>query len=118
MRISDWSSDVCSSDLHVRLSGASSRGADQLPAVQRTATLAGHQMNQIRTCTRCIMDSTATDIAFDEQGQCSYCSEFIGRLACTGLAAAPAQREDFLQRVREEGRGRANVCLCGLRGGV
>jgi N-acetyl sugar amidotransferase len=75
-------------------------------------------MNHSRTCTRCIMDTSAADIVFDEHGQCSYCTEFITRLAHTGLVAPAAQRDAFLQRVREDGRGLDYDCIVGLSGGV
>ncbi|MCZ2175349.1 MAG: N-acetyl sugar amidotransferase [Burkholderiales bacterium] len=75
-------------------------------------------MNQPRTCTRCIMDTTALGIVFDEQGRCNYCSDFLARLAQTGLAATPAQRDAFLQRVRRDGEGREYDCIVGLSGGV
>lgn len=75
-------------------------------------------MNQPRTCTRCIMDDTASGIVFDEQGRCSYCSEFLARLAQTGLVAMPGQRDAFLQRVRRDGKGRDYDCIVGLSGGV
>jgi N-acetyl sugar amidotransferase len=64
------------------------------------------------------MDTTASDITFDEQGQCSYCTEFLGRLARTGLVATPEQRDAFLERVRRNGRGREYDCIVGLSGGV
>lgn len=75
-------------------------------------------MNQLRTCTRCIMDTTASGIVFDEQGRCNYCSDFLARLAQTGLVATPAQRDAFLQRVRRDGEGRDYDCIVGLSGGV
>lgn len=71
-----------------------------------------------RVCTRCIMDTTASGITFDEQGRCSYCSEFLERLALTGLVATPVQRETFLQRVRGDGKGGDYDCIVGLSGGV
>jgi N-acetyl sugar amidotransferase len=64
------------------------------------------------------MDTSAADIVFDEQGQCSYCTEFITRLTHTGLVAPAAQRDAFLQRVREDGRGLDYDCIVGLSGGV
>lgn len=75
-------------------------------------------MNDHRTCTRCIMDATAADIFFDELGRCNYCSDFLARLARTGLVATADQRDAFLQRVRHDGQGREYDCIVGLSGGV
>ena len=33
--------------------------------------------NNHKICTRCIMDTSASDITFDENGVCSYCSRFL-----------------------------------------
>ena len=30
-------------------------------------------------CARVVMDTTAPDITFDSDGQCSYCSDFLRR---------------------------------------
>ncbi len=30
-------------------------------------------------CTRCIMDTSVEDIAFDKDGVCNYCTEFLTR---------------------------------------
>ena len=32
--------------------------------------------NEYRMCTRCVMDTTANVIVFDEGGVCNYCSSF------------------------------------------
>lgn len=75
-------------------------------------------MTEPRICTRCIMDTTASDIDFDDHGQCSYCSDFLARLDRTGLAATEDQRNIFLERVRRDGTGRDYDCIVGLSGGV
>ncbi|WP_363319785.1 N-acetyl sugar amidotransferase [Accumulibacter sp.] len=75
-------------------------------------------MTEPRICTRCIMDTTASDIDFDDQGACSYCTDFLARLKRTGLAATVDQRNAFLERVRHDGKGRDYDCIVGLSGGV
>lgn len=75
-------------------------------------------MDQKRVCTRCIMDTTASDITFDEHGYCNYCSDFLARLERTGLAATAEQRGAFLARVRADGKGKDYDCVIGLSGGV
>ena len=75
-------------------------------------------MTQEQICTRCVMDSSASNITFDEQGQCNYCTDFLGRLKRTGLVAPQAEREFFLHRVRRDGRSKEYDCVIGLSGGV
>lgn len=75
-------------------------------------------MSEMCICTRCIMDTSAGGIVFDEQGYCNYCSEFLERLERTGLVAPEAQRDAFLSRVRKDGQGKEYDCIIGLSGGV
>lgn len=75
----------------------------------------------IRTCTRCIMDTTAGDIRFDEQGICNYCTGFLAKRA-RHIAPDEAERERRLAAlvaaVRASGKGRRYDCIVGLSGGV
>ncbi len=81
---------------------------------------AREQEKSYRICTRCIMDTTARDITFDEDGVCNYCKyyEFLadnflftgedGERRIRGIAA----------RIKEDGRNREYDCVMGLSGGV
>jgi N-acetyl sugar amidotransferase len=64
------------------------------------------------------MDSSASNITFDEQGLCNYCTDFLERLNQTGLVASERERDLFLQRVRHDGAGKDYDCIIGLSGGV
>jgi len=75
-------------------------------------------MTQYRRCSRCLMDTTATGIVFDELGQCNFCTDFLARLDRTGLVATAEQREAFLAGVRRDGKGKDYDCIVGLSGGV
>ena len=50
---------------------------------------------QYKICSRCVMDTTAADITFTEQGICSFCSEFIERSDHI-LNKSPNQRRNEL----------------------
>ncbi|WP_307118330.1 N-acetyl sugar amidotransferase [Sphingomonas kyeonggiensis] len=74
-----------------------------------------------QTCSRCIMDTTAPDIEFDEQGICNYCTAFLEKKA----KHLPLDEEDRLRRlgalvdmVKEAGKGKKYDCIVGLSGGV
>ena len=74
-----------------------------------------------QTCTRCVMDTTARDITFDEHGQCNYCTEFIER-AGPELFKDPAEREleltTLVKQIKTESQGKRYDCIMGLSGGV
>lgn len=72
-------------------------------------------------CTRCVMDTTAGDITFDEAGVCSYCTEFLQRSSHI-IHEASDQKEARLNalvaRVKAQGQGKPYDCIVGVSGGV
>jgi N-acetyl sugar amidotransferase len=77
-------------------------------------------MDKRRVCARCVMDTTAADIVFDEQGICNYCRAFDARLqhADPQGAATQARREQFIATVKANGQGHDYDCVVGVSGGV
>lgn len=72
-------------------------------------------------CTRCVMDAHASDISFDLEGRCNYCTAMLDRLRSYQPADASqlASRLDaFVEQVRREGRGRRYDCIVGVSGGA
>ena len=74
-----------------------------------------------RVCTRCVMDTTAADITFDDNGVCNYCTDFLVRLD-KYVDPDPAKREarlqDLVAKVVANGRGKPYDCIIGVSGGV
>lgn len=72
-------------------------------------------------CTRCVMDTSASDISFDEHGKCNYCTEFLARSGHI-LDKDPSQRNQelntFLAKVKKNGEGKPYDCIIGVSGGV
>jgi len=72
-------------------------------------------------CTRCIMDTTADDIAFYADGTCNYCTDF---LAVLGAYQKPDKAEQekhlqqFVAQVKQDGYGKEYDCIVGLSGGA
>lgn len=74
-----------------------------------------------QVCSRCVMDTSARDIVFDDDGVCSYCTEFVRRYSLLrNRAAAERQRalDALLARVKTKARGRRYDCVVGVSGGV
>lgn len=72
-------------------------------------------------CTRCIMDTSAVDISFSEDGTCNYCQSFLARLK-TFQPAISSEREkiagEFIARVKRDGIGKEYDCVIGVSGGA
>lgn len=73
-----------------------------------------------RICSRCIMDTSAPDITFDEQGWCSYCRRYDER-ASNELHHNKAGQEklkSLIHQVKKHGKNQEYDCLIGVSGGV
>jgi N-acetyl sugar amidotransferase len=76
-----------------------------------------------QVCTRCVMDSTATDINFDNQGVCNYCTEFFERSG--HIIHNHESKEDankrvslLVNKIKKDGLGKQYDCIIGVSGGV
>jgi len=73
-----------------------------------------------QVCTRCVMDTSATNIVFDENGVCNYCTDFSERLraAQEKVSDLVAHRDEFIAKVKANGKGKEYDCTVGVSGGV
>jgi N-acetyl sugar amidotransferase len=77
---------------------------------------------EYKICTRCVMDTSATEITFNDNGVCNFCSEFSERSKYTLNPKNDSNREkelrDFVARVKKEGKNKEYDCIVGVSGGV
>ena len=74
-----------------------------------------------QVCSRCVMDTSASDIVFDNAGVCNYCTEFLersGHIVFQDPAARELDLASFIERVKDDGRGKRYDCVIGISGGV
>ena len=74
---------------------------------------------EYRECRRCVLDTSATDISFDSEGNCNYCSEFLRRFVRAGQPTnqGPAL-DELIDRIKREHRSKRYDCVVGVSGGV
>ena len=77
-------------------------------------------MNDYQVCSRCVMDTSARDLVFDEAGICNYCSGFLKNLEFLQAQVGDheAHRDDFITAVKADGKGKEYDCIIGVSGGV
>lgn len=76
--------------------------------------------NTYQRCTCCVMDTTDTNIIFDEHGVCNRCNEYRQRIVKEwnhGIGHE-AELEKILQEVKRSGEGKEYDCILGLSGGL
>ncbi len=75
---------------------------------------------EYQICTQCVMDTTDTDICFNAEGVCSWCSGYPKRAEKTWLRGERGKRalEQLINQVQQAGKGCSYDCVVGLSGGV
>ncbi|WP_445291976.1 N-acetyl sugar amidotransferase [Bdellovibrio sp. BCCA] len=66
------------------------------------------------------MDTTDSNITFDEKGVCSHCSEFDSVTTKNWFPNAEGKKrlEAIVENIKKEGRGQEYDCIIGLSGGI
>jgi N-acetyl sugar amidotransferase len=71
-------------------------------------------------CSNCIMDTSDSNITFDERGWCDYCNNYHSNILPNWHTdkRGAAEIAAIVDRIKRDGRGRDHDCLIGLSGGV
>ncbi len=66
------------------------------------------------------MDTSDSDIVFDEKGMCNHCTGYFERIARDGFSDGErsARLEQLVNTIRNEGKDREYDCIIGVSGGV
>lgn len=71
---------------------------------------------EYQICTKCVMDTTDTEIVFDESGVCNHCHSYEERKSL--LLTPNKTLEEIIQKIKDAGKGRKYDCIVGISGGV
>lgn len=74
-----------------------------------------------QVCNLCVMDTSASDITFDAQGVCNYCTEFLIRskdIINQDPVAKKTELDNFIAKVKAAGKNKRYDCIVGVSGGV
>lgn len=73
-----------------------------------------------RICSRCVMDTTAVEIEFYDDGRCNFCKNYDEHITrdLHNDAAGAARLEQLIEEIRTRGKGKRYDVLIGLSGGV
>ena len=74
---------------------------------------------EYRECARCVMDTSASQIEFDDAGICNYCTAYLRNKERIFFETRSSNSLDQLvDSISESGRGRDYDCVIGVSGGV
>jgi N-acetyl sugar amidotransferase len=71
-----------------------------------------------KICTRCILDTTVTDIWFDEKGECKYCKIHDEMEKDHPLGHETTEKlKEVVEKMKKDGKGKPYDCIAGTSGG-
>ena len=75
---------------------------------------------QYQICTNCIMDTSDSNIVFDERGWCDYCNNFYNNILPNWHPDERGRKEllSIVDKIKRDGKGKDHDCIIGLSGGV
>ncbi|PMQ16369.1 N-acetyl sugar amidotransferase [Janthinobacterium sp. AD80] len=77
-------------------------------------------MREYQVCSNCVMDTTDTQIVFDEHGVCDHCHDFNDHVLPNWHPDAVGEREfqAVADKIKLEGQGKPFDCILGMSGGL
>lgn len=101
------------------LAGYAAGGAFNFLISATRILLRNHQeVGLPRICTRCVMDTTDSDISFDPAGVCNHCRDYeVMALALAGNRTGGPLAE-LVEGIKQAGKNAEHDCVIGLSGGV
>ena len=71
-------------------------------------------------CSNCVMDTTDTNIIFDEKGVCDHCNTYYTDIKPNWHTDEKGwnQLQSMAEKIKKEGQGKDFDCLLGMSGGV
>src|SRR5437762_2971172 len=86
----------------------------------QTMTNSASPRRPYQICANCIMDTSDSNITFDERGWCDYCNNYYKNILPNWhpdeRGAAKLQKD--LERIKRHGKGKSHDCVIGISGGV
>lgn len=76
--------------------------------------------NNPRICSQCVMDTSDSEITFDDNGVCCHCNEFkrVTSQHWFPNSLGEEKLESIFSRIRSDGTNKEYDCIIGLSGGV
>jgi len=77
-------------------------------------------MSTVKVCSRCVMDTTASEIIFDQHGVCNFCHHYDNNLLKDVFSDKDGEVriEKLIEQIKAKGKNNKYDCLIGISGGV
>lgn len=72
-------------------------------------------------CNRCVMDTSASDISFDNVGNCNFCNDFLDKSSHIVFEDSNVKQlrlKELVYKIKKSGKSKKYDCIVGVSGGV
>ncbi|MEW6618222.1 MAG: N-acetyl sugar amidotransferase [bacterium] len=78
------------------------------------------EQGNYQICSRCVMDTTAREITFDENGVCSFCHFFDEKIKPDWHRDESGYQklQEIVKKIKDYGKNKEYDCIIGISGGV
>lgn len=75
---------------------------------------------EYQVCTNCVMDTTDSNIVFDEKGVCDHCNTYYKDIKPNWHTdeRGEAEIKATVEKIKKEGKGKDFDCIMGMSGGI
>jgi len=75
---------------------------------------------EFQVCTNCVMDTTDSNIVFDDKGVCDHCNTFYRDIQPNWNTdeKGAAEIKAAVEKIKKEGKGKDFDCIMGMSGGI
>ncbi|RPG19015.1 MAG: N-acetyl sugar amidotransferase [Pelagibacteraceae bacterium TMED124] len=73
-----------------------------------------------KTCSNCVMDTSDSQISFDENGVCDHCQTFYKKILPNWNTSKLGEEKliKIIDRIKQEGKNKDFDCIMGMSGGI
>lgn len=73
-----------------------------------------------KQCNRCVMDTSDSEITFDERGNCNHCNEFFDRTSKLTYQGEESDKKliALVEKIKKAGKNKKYDCILGISGGI
>ncbi len=77
-------------------------------------------IREFQVCTNCVMDTSDSQISFDDKGVCDHCNTYFTKILPFWHTDERGKKkfEDLVAKIKKEGQGKDFDCLMGMSGGI
>ncbi len=75
---------------------------------------------EYQVCSTCVMDTTDSNISFDESGVCDHCNTFFRDIKPKWHTDARGEKEikEIVKKIKKKGKSKDFDCIMGMSGGI